>query len=100
MYTDFLLGVPAVLIFFVFIYLIWRGRDGLNFLIGLISLMVGKYILPPLADEEEYFYLVGSIAIPLVVFGGLLGILSIWGFFNACLRHLRGSRPPVDGDNT
>lgn len=73
-----LIALAATAGFYCLVKILNRaGRLEIGLPVGFVLLVIGKYVLPPLADEPEYFFWVACFSIPLGVFGALFGTLGL-----------------------
>lgn len=98
-FVDMVFGIAAgvVVVFLsILLILVHTERLILGLPIGLPFLLIGVYVLPPLADTPEDFFWVASLAIPIGGFGGLLCMLGLWDMI---ARFLHWRKIRSDGEN-
>lgn len=84
-----IIAVTATLGFYFLVHaLVHAGRLHIGLPIGLLMVIIGKYILLPWADDLKYFFWITTTSIPLVVFGALFGILGLGALVVKLLKSL------------
>ena len=59
------------------IRLICSNHLELGLPIGAVLVVIAWYVLPPLANVEKYFFIAAGLAMPMMVFGFLIGLVGL-----------------------